>query len=96
MTANETTTENQAMENEDHRESLYCDICKKDVFLNDGNYYMVHNDLWRVICRMGGVDKETVLCKSCAEVFLGRELKVSDLNDAPINEWAKEAPIWRN
>lgn len=76
--------------------TILCDKCRKDVFLDPGDYYMLRDRLWKELCRKGGVDPdETILCKACAETLLGRRLVPADLNSAPVNEEAADSELWR-
>ena len=67
---------------------LHCCGCGKGVFDNT-NYFMLHDELWRKICKKGKRNETDVLCKRCCELILGRKLTRKDLNDAPINLYLK-------
>lgn len=67
---------------------LHCCGCGKDVSDNT-NYFMLHDELWRKICKQGERNETDVLCKRCCELILGRKLTRKDLNDAPINLYLK-------
>ena len=65
---------------------LNCCGCGKRVF-DKTNYFMLHDELWRKICKKGERNETDVLCKRCCELILGRKLTRKDLNDAPVNDW---------
>jgi len=60
-----------------------CQVDTQDI----GEYYVVGADVWASVDmkKHGGM-----LCISCLELRLGRELASSDFSDAPVNheEWA--------
>ena len=67
--------------------SLRCNTCGKDVLKNKNDYYMLKDSVWAEICSHDYVDPRYVLCKECAEYFLGRRLTAGDLaSGIPINE----------
>ena len=69
-------------------DSMACESCGKNVLLSrEKDYFMIDDELWHRACRNGGFDDEVLLCKSCAEKFLGRRLTKTDLKAGiPIND----------
>lgn len=49
--------------------------------LYHGEYYMVHNKLWKQAHRK----RKGMLCIGCFEENLGRQLTSKDFTDAPVN-----------
>ena len=66
---------------------LHCCGCGKSVSIDKTNYFMLHDELWKKICKKGERNESDVLCKRCCELILGRKLTRKDLNDAPVNDW---------
>jgi hypothetical protein len=69
-----------------------CMNCGRDTF---DEYYMVHNHLWSAA--LLPVDAETsacMLCISCLEKRLNRQLTAADFTDAPINSIPPTADGW--
>ena len=64
---------------EQYRKMYACIDCGVNTADNN-NYYMIHNELW---AQYGA--KQDVLCFKCLEKRMGRKLKYTDFNDAPIN-----------
>ena len=65
---------------------VHCNGCGKPVFYDKLNYFMLHDELWREICKIDHRDTSDVLCKRCCEMILGRKLIKKDLNNAPVNQ----------
>lgn len=55
-----------------------CVDCNKNTFQDE--YYMVHDELWNKHFEGKGM-----LCISCLETRVGRELNADDFTDAPVN-----------
>ena len=50
-----------------------------------GQYFMVHDNLWRKVCRKYHIPQKALLCKDCFQRLLGRKLEEGDLTDCPLN-----------
>lgn len=59
----------------------YCLDCRVSCFDND-EYYMVHDSVWL----QAHPDNDGMLCISCLEDRLERELDKTDFTDCPLNE----------
>ena len=66
-----------------------CRDCKKDTFRDE--YYMVHNHIWNAC-----VNDKCMLCITCLETRLGRELNSYDFTTAPINYIFDKSVILRD
>jgi DNA-directed RNA polymerase subunit RPC12/RpoP len=75
-----------------------CKDCKKDVFVDDKDWYMVTADVWNTYGLGGSVDlgdgrwqnvdpkkPSGYLCMTCMEERLGRKIQKEDLLDCPLN-----------
>jgi len=63
--------------------STICRDCGLDA-IEIGEWYMVHHAVWEQACR-----PEDVLYIGCLEQRLGRKLRVTDFNGAPVNDPTK-------
>ena len=61
---------------------VLCDDCSIDCFNDSRDYYMLNNDIWKII----HPQHTGMLCMHCCEKRLGRKLVKSDLVLFPINE----------
>lgn len=60
--------------------SLLCNRCCKDIAATyDGQYFMVHDELWNDTCKKHSYSNRAVLCLNCFEELLGRKLTPKDL-----------------
>jgi hypothetical protein len=59
-----------------------CMGCNRNVAEINEYWFMLHNELWRKVCK--GRTKG-LLCVSCVELCLGRQLTPDDFNSALIN-----------
>lgn len=73
-------------------ESFLCVDCTRDTG-RIGEYYMVHDDIWNSVVTEG----DGMLCITCLETRLGRELTKRDFTDVPLNnlsdEWTKSPTL---
>jgi hypothetical protein len=70
-----------------------CFDCGIDTLASGGDWYSVHNHLWKVVWpntkqATGRIEKplSEILCIRCLELRLGRALTPGDFTTAPINE----------
>ena len=75
----EVTVDDKFYTTEQYRKMYACADCGINTSDNN-NYYMIHNKLWE---QYGA--KQDILCFKCLEKRMGRKLKYTDFNDAPIN-----------
>lgn len=69
--------------------SLHCNLCGKDVFKNEDDYFMLKDEIWDEVCDNDYVSKTEILCKDCTEYWLGRKLTPEDYLDAPVNSFLR-------
>lgn len=50
-----------------------------------GQYFMVHDNLWKRVCRKHHIPQRALLCKDCFQRLLGRKLEEDDLTNCPLN-----------
>ena len=79
--------------NKSNKNPVLCMDCGKDIFSpgykERGDYFMVNDDIWNKVVTSPNEDY-CVLCKSCLEKRLGRELTIKDYmqyKDAPVNDF---------
>ena len=77
-----------------------CFDCGIDTLATGGDWYMVHNDLWKLAWpntkqASGRVEKplSEILCLCCLESRLGRTLTPADFTDAPINNQLRRETV---
>jgi len=58
-----------------------CKDCGKDCFVDNKDYYMVNNEIWK----KHGVGTG-VLCMDCMEERIGHKLTVNDILPCPLTE----------
>lgn len=68
------------------RLGLHCNACGKEVFQEEGDYFMLKDDVWAEVCKNGNRAKTEVLCRSCTEHYLGRNITAQDLSCDEINK----------
>jgi hypothetical protein len=63
-----------------------CLDCDKDTVTGDGDYYMVRDEVWAA---SGVTPGGGMLCITCLERRVGRELTLADFRDdnEPLREW---------
>jgi hypothetical protein len=71
--------------------SFLCLDCKRHTG-HIGHYYMVYDTTWEKACPEG----DGMLCFDCLSERLGRDVRVSDLIDAPVNYMDRKDPKWQH
>lgn len=66
-----------------------CYKCKGNPF-ELGQYFMVHDNLWKQVCKEHHIPYRALLCKDCFQELLGRKLTEKDLTDCLLNREIKE------